>query len=99
MKHVYKTKGVCAMSISFELEGNVVSNCISSCEAIGNIVVSFSDIGDIARPGNEVNAETDHIPSNTKRETVPFPVLILFILIRFKKQSLNKASGTNVATS
>lgn len=48
MKHVYKTKGVCAMSISFDLEGNVVSNvsflggCNGNLKAISKLVDGMS---------------------------------------------------------
>ena len=48
MKHVYKTKGVCAMSISFDLEGNVVTNvsflggCNGNLKAISKLVDGMS---------------------------------------------------------
>ena len=63
-------------------EGKVESDCISSSVAVGNIVESFSEIGDIARPGNEVNAETDQMPNNALRVIYPFPVFIPFIILK-----------------
>ena len=57
-------------------DGSVVSNCISTSVAVGNIETSFSAMGDIANPGNDVSAETDHIPNNAHKEINPFPVLI-----------------------
>ncbi len=44
MKHTYRTKGVCAMSISFDLDGNVVNNvsfmggCNGNLKAISKLV-------------------------------------------------------------
>lgn len=44
MKHTYRAKGVCAMSISFDLEGNVVKDvsflggCNGNLKAISKLV-------------------------------------------------------------
>jgi hypothetical protein len=57
-------------------EGNDVSICISSCEAVGNIRLKSSKIGDIANPGNEVTADTDHMANKAQRDISPLPVEI-----------------------
>ena len=63
-------------------EGSDVSICISSCDAEGNMRLKSSNIGDIANPGNDVTADTDHIANNASRDISPFPVDI-FIATRF----------------
>ena len=52
----------------------MVSNCKSRSVAFGNIVASFSSIGETASPGNDVSAATDHIPSNAHTVIIPLPV-------------------------
>ena len=64
-------------------DGNVVNSSTSSSVALGNNVRSLSEIGEIAKPGNDVSAETDQIPNNAQIEIIPFPVCI-FMTIIFK---------------
>ena len=78
-------------------DGNVVNSSTSSSVAPGNNVRSLSEIGEIAKPGNDVSAETDQIPNNAQIEIIPFPVCI-FMTIIFKSLIGNKYHTQNVAT-
>jgi hypothetical protein len=49
-------------------EGREVSICISSCEAEGKMLLNSSKMGDIAKPGNEVTADTDQIAKSAIRD-------------------------------
>ena len=55
-------------------DGNVVSSCRSRSVALGNTDASFSSIGETARPGNDVSAATDHMPSSAQTVIYPLPV-------------------------
>ena len=65
-----KTKGIISN------EGSEVSNCTSRSVAWGKMWRKSPKIGEIASPGNEETAETDQMPSNTRSEIEPLPVLI-----------------------
>ena len=57
-------------------EGSDVSICISRSVAFGKILFRSPRIGEIASPGREAIADTDHIASSTPSVIVPLPVLI-----------------------
>ena len=56
-------------------------------------------MGDIANPGNDVSAETDHIPNNAHKEINPFPVLIFIKQHFYISIRHNNPAASNVATS
>lgn len=80
-------------------DGNVVSIWISTSDAFGKITASSSDIGDTARPGKDVNADTDHIPNNAHRVIYPFPVSNFLMTKKLFVQKPNNCTAQNVASS
>ena len=64
-------------------DGKEVSICSSTSDTCVKTVDSLPKTGDMARPGNDVRAETDQIPNNTIKEIVPLPVFI-FMTFNYK---------------
>lgn len=57
-------------------DGSDESNCMSNYEAWGKIADICPRMGETANPGNALNAEIDHIPTNVIKGIVPRPVSI-----------------------
>ena len=66
--------------VNLNIDGKEVSICISKSVAWGNTVSKLPIIGDIAKPGNDVIADTDHIAINANMDISLFPVSIFFII-------------------
>ena len=77
-------------------EGSDSSISTSSFEAEGNMVSRSSRMGDMANPGSDTTADTDHIEISAIRGIVPFPV-VTFIADVLEAMSNSYAEYTRVA--
>ena len=69
MKHTYKTRGVCAMQISFDLDGDVISNI----EFLGGCNGNTQGVAKLAegRPAEEIISLLEGIKCGFKNTSCP----------------------------